>query len=94
MFDWVDIYDWYNCLYLQASLFIRGAIKIWSSSRLAQIIKGKEVNTTGNLTVGQILGYVNQMMVDWGVMPYIQALMILLAVIGGIVLVRRLWLGS
>ena len=44
--------------------------------------------------MGQILGYVNQLMIDWGVMPFIVAGMVVMTVLGVIVLVRRIWLGS
>ena len=46
------------------------------------------------MTVGQILGYVNQMLVDWGVMPFIQAGLVILTVVGAIVYLRRLGVGS
>jgi hypothetical protein len=46
------------------------------------------------MTVPQILAYVNQMIIDWGMLPYIQAAMLLLIVVGTIVLIRRLFLGS
>ncbi|MEO5351053.1 MAG: hypothetical protein H7836_15630 [Magnetococcus sp. YQC-3] len=51
-----------------------------------------EVHT--ELTIGQVLGYVNQLLVDWHIMVFIQAGLLLLVVIGAIVFIRRLWLGS
>ena len=46
------------------------------------------------MTVLQILGYVTALLQDWGVMPYIQAGLLLITVIGAIVLIRRLATGS
>jgi len=51
----------------------------------------KEVN---KMTVAQILGYVNQLLTDWGVMPYIQVGLVLLAVMTAIAYLRRIGVGS
>lgn len=49
---------------------------------------------TYDLTIGEVLGYVNQLLVDWHVMPFIVAGFIVMVVTGTIVLIRRVWLGS
>lgn len=46
------------------------------------------------MTVGQILGYVTQLATDWGLMPYIQAGLIVMTVIGTFVALRRLMQGA
>lgn len=64
-----------------------------SSKGLAHFrIQSKEAHT--DLSVGQILGYINQLLIDWHIMPYLTVMLILVSVIGTIVLIRRLWIGS
>ena len=46
------------------------------------------------MSVAQILAYVNALLVDWGVMPFIQASMVILTVVAAIVYIRRLGTGS
>lgn len=46
------------------------------------------------MTTIQILAIVNQLLIDWGVMPFIQAILVLLVVISAIVYLRRLGTGS
>jgi len=46
------------------------------------------------MTVAQILSYVTALLNDWGVMPFIQAGMVILTVISAIVYIRRLSAGS
>lgn len=46
------------------------------------------------LTVSEILSLVNALLVQWGVMPYIQAGLVILTVISAIVYLRRLGAGS
>lgn len=46
------------------------------------------------MTIPQILGYTTQLLTDWGAMPYIQAGLLVMSVVGMIVFIRRLWLGS
>lgn len=46
------------------------------------------------MTVAQILAYVNQLLSDWGVVPFIQAGLVLVLVISAIVYIRRLGTGS
>lgn len=46
------------------------------------------------MTVGQILGYVTQMANDWGLMPYIQAGLLVTVVVGTFVALRRLMQGA
>ena len=46
------------------------------------------------MSVSQILGYVNALLVEWGVMPFIQAGMVILVVVSAIVYIRRLGTGS
>jgi hypothetical protein len=46
------------------------------------------------MTVVQILTLVNQLLNDWGVMPYLQAGLVILTVISAIVYLRRLGTGS
>lgn len=46
------------------------------------------------MNVLEILSYVNALLTDWGVMPFIQAGLVLLTVISAIVYIRRLGAGS
>jgi len=46
------------------------------------------------MTVSTILSYVNALLIDWGVMPFIQAGLIVLTVVSAIVYIRRLGTGS
>lgn len=46
------------------------------------------------MSVQQILAMVNALLVEWGIMPFIQAAMIILVVISAIVYLRRLGTGS
>jgi len=46
------------------------------------------------MSVPQILGYVNGLLTDWGVMPFIQAGLVIMTVISAIVYLRRLGAGS
>lgn len=46
------------------------------------------------MTVIQILTLVNQLLIDWGVMPFLQAGLVILTVISAIVYLRRLGTGS
>jgi len=46
------------------------------------------------MTLGQILGYVTQLAIDWGLMPFIQAGMLITVVVGTFVALRRLMQGS
>lgn len=46
------------------------------------------------MSVSEILGFVNQLLVDWGVMPFIQAGLVIMLVIAAIVYLRRLGTGS
>jgi hypothetical protein len=46
------------------------------------------------MSVGQIIGYVTQLTTDWGLMPFIQAGMLVTVVVGTFVAVRRLMQGS
>lgn len=46
------------------------------------------------MTVAQILSLVNALLVEWGVMPFLQAGLVILTVIGAIVAFRRLSAGS
>jgi len=46
------------------------------------------------LTIGQIIGYVTQLTIDWGLMPFIQAGLLVTVVVGTFVAVRRLMQGA
>lgn len=46
------------------------------------------------MNVGQILGYVTQLMNDWGIMPFVQAGLVILTVMAAIVMLRRMGVGS
>lgn len=46
------------------------------------------------LSVIQILSLVNQLLYDWGAMPFLQAGLVILTVISAIVYLRRLGTGS
>ena len=46
------------------------------------------------MTVGTILSYVNALLIDWGVMPFITAGLVIMTVISAIVYIRRLVTGS
>jgi hypothetical protein len=46
------------------------------------------------MSVSQILSLVNALLVEWGVMPYISAGLVLLTVFGAITYIRRLGSGS
>lgn len=54
------------------------------------VILWKEVTTS----VGEILSYVSALLNDWGVMPFIKTSMLIVTVIGTIVLIRRMAVGS
>jgi hypothetical protein len=47
-----------------------------------------------NLSVVQILTLVNQLLTDWGVMPFLQGGLVILTVVSAIVYLRRLGTGS
>lgn len=46
------------------------------------------------MSVAQVLGYVTAIAQDWGLMPYIQAGILFMVVIGTFVGLRRLFNGS
>lgn len=46
------------------------------------------------MSVPEILGMVNALLREWGVMPFITAIMVILTVIVAIVLIRKLGAGS
>lgn len=46
------------------------------------------------MSVMQIMSYVNALLQDWGVMPFIQAGLLVLTVVGVVVMIRRLTSGS
>ena len=46
------------------------------------------------MTTMQILTIVNQLLTDWGVMPYLQAGLVIMTVVSAIVYLRRLGTGS
>lgn len=46
------------------------------------------------MTVAEILSYVGALLNDWGVMPFIKAMMIIISVIGTIALIRSLAMRS
>lgn len=46
------------------------------------------------MSIAEILGWVSALLTDWGVMPFIQAGLIILTVISAIVYIRRLGAGS